>query len=520
MKKSLIFLLLILSLFTKAQDAKENEYHTHLFPNQSNDKVHVTMYSRKYSWGMGQQFYGMKIQNLTSKKLKIKGYYYARLTCGNRATANFSITLKPKETLGGESFIMDNTGLTASAESEQCAGQAVYQNGQKIGITRIMEVGFQFNEVTIVEDEEKKTPAETQRPATAKPQPQPRKENTKETDLDLAQENVNKIAREHTDNVKEIDALIQSLAFYRDAETIKELNAIRVQYAKMKDAYSATYTRCLGQLNADEPVAVNDLLDVQLEGNGIVSDLRSLKELAPFRRQMKSASGGGGVGDVLSSAVEGIGSLLNSGAKRDKLFYIEDGYIGLAAGYEAYLGGTNAPYKSAINTGFALGSMFGGSTFLWELKASLGIGLEANKEWVAGVFGKNAGDFRSIKPDIAIGLKLSPMLVPIQHDHFVLAFGPGIGGNAVWLPKTEGAQYTHYYYNDVNQEKIFITYGAQIVAFTGNTFSFRVEYSDVFNNTLKPGIQVTGSPRVSLEETKVKMGTLSVSLAVRLFQNN
>lgn len=147
-KLSLFVLILLQGNLMLAQDRKDGEYNTFSFKGQQNPEIWVMMYARKRSWGLGQQFYGIQIENITDKKLKIKGTYYAILTCGNEVSSEIDVILGPHQKLGGNSFATDATGLTASAESEDCKGTPIYESGKQVGTNRIKSVGYQITEIT------------------------------------------------------------------------------------------------------------------------------------------------------------------------------------------------------------------------------------------------------------------------------------------------------------------------------------------------------------------------------------
>nr|WP_121272135.1 hypothetical protein [Pedobacter schmidteae] len=147
-KLGLFVLLLFPGNLILAQDRKDGEYNTFSFKGQQNPELWVTMYARKRSWGMGQQFYSIQIENVTDKKLKVKGNYHAVLTCGNEVSSDIDIILGPHEKLGGNSFATDVTGLTASAESEDCKGTPIYENGKQVGTNRIKSVGYRITQIT------------------------------------------------------------------------------------------------------------------------------------------------------------------------------------------------------------------------------------------------------------------------------------------------------------------------------------------------------------------------------------
>lgn len=521
MKSPALFTILLLVTWQPVF-CQEKDYDTFTFPNQSNTQVHVTMFAKKKSWGMGQQFYGMKIENLTSGKLHVKGHYYAKLTCGNETREKFDIRLKPNETLGGDAFVMDITGLTASADSKVCVGQPLYEGGKQVGVSRIVSVGFQFTEIKTEQEESAKPLPVTPQ---AVPGKKPANDNAskksfeKESNVALAKEQVNGIRQEVADNRKTIDSLFHVLERYTDGATATETAQLKYRYTTFKEKYEKVYVKCYGELLNNQPASVNELQDVAFESNSLISDLNTTLELAKSRKPAKSSSG---IGGVIADNMDAVGDVIAGFRKigRQRKFDIEDGYIGLTATWETYLNSANAPYKAGINIGIPFGSTFGGSTFLYELKGALSFNLQPNKDWAAGVFEKNAQSITTIKSGIAIGAKLSPMLILVNNGDFSVTLGPSAGFTYLNFPEITADQYTKYQYNDINTDKVFWTYGGQVVAFLGGSWSIRAEYTNAFSNTIHPGIHTTGSQRVALPGRKVNMGIFAAGLGFRLFQNN
>lgn len=131
-------------------------------------KVSFELYAKKGSWGLGQQFYGANFSNGIFYDLHVTGVLYAKLTCGNEVTSNFDFKVdkygsKIRVNVEGDTdnqadgFLVEATGLLASADEEKCKGVEIVINGYK-NYSRIQALGIRDLKLKAVQSDGSEVP--------------------------------------------------------------------------------------------------------------------------------------------------------------------------------------------------------------------------------------------------------------------------------------------------------------------------------------------------------------------------
>lgn len=129
-RKKTIFLLVLYPLMTTALNAQEQKWKELTLTNQSAFQAQgldVHLFKETWAGLEGQQF-TVKLSNLTTKKLSVKGSLNAVTYCGNTVSVKIEVTIKAGKTIGGSDYLFDNNGLTGTVQSEDCKTDKVYPN--------------------------------------------------------------------------------------------------------------------------------------------------------------------------------------------------------------------------------------------------------------------------------------------------------------------------------------------------------------------------------------------------------
>ncbi len=143
--KTLLCLALALFTLTGYAQKKPNPLAVELpVKQQPSNQLHIRLFAHKYST-LGSQSFSMQIKNISTKPVEVKGSVVATLTNGRTKKTNFNIKLKPGESKGGDSFLLDAYGLTGEVFKEDCEGVKIQDpdDPKQTRISRIKRVGWE-----------------------------------------------------------------------------------------------------------------------------------------------------------------------------------------------------------------------------------------------------------------------------------------------------------------------------------------------------------------------------------------
>jgi hypothetical protein len=137
--KNLLCLALALFTLTAFAQKKSNPLAMELpVKDQPSEKLQVRLFAHRYST-LGSQSFSMQIKNISDKPVGVRGSVVATLTNGRTKKTSFNIRLKPGESKGGDSFLLDNHGLTGEVFKEDCEGEKI-QAPDAPGQTRVNRI--------------------------------------------------------------------------------------------------------------------------------------------------------------------------------------------------------------------------------------------------------------------------------------------------------------------------------------------------------------------------------------------
>jgi len=143
--KTLLCLALVLFTLTGFAQKKPNPLVTELpVTTQPSEKLRLRLFAHKYST-LGSQSFAMQIKNISANPVEVKGSVVATLTNGKTKKTSFNIKLKPGESKGGDSFLLDAYGLTGEVFKEDCEGVKIQDpdDPKQTRINRIKRVGWE-----------------------------------------------------------------------------------------------------------------------------------------------------------------------------------------------------------------------------------------------------------------------------------------------------------------------------------------------------------------------------------------
>lgn len=143
--KTLLCLALALFTMTGFAQQKPNPLAMELpVKQQPSSQLNIRLFAHKYST-LGSQSFSMQIKNISAKPVEVKGSVVATLTNGRTKKTNFNIKLKPGESKGGDSFLLDAYGLTGEVFKEDCEGVKIQDpdDPKQTRISRIKRVGWE-----------------------------------------------------------------------------------------------------------------------------------------------------------------------------------------------------------------------------------------------------------------------------------------------------------------------------------------------------------------------------------------
>ena len=142
--KTLLYLAVALFALNCFAQKKPNPLVVELpIKQQPSDKLKLRLFAHKYST-LGSQSFSMQVKNISDKPVQVRGSVVATLTNGKTKKTSFDIKLKPGESKGGDSFLLDGYGLTGEVFKEECEGEKIQDPDDrgKTRINRIKRVGW------------------------------------------------------------------------------------------------------------------------------------------------------------------------------------------------------------------------------------------------------------------------------------------------------------------------------------------------------------------------------------------
>jgi hypothetical protein len=206
--------------------------------NQPSPRLNIRLMYDKYNLIAGQS-YTVKIQNLSAKNMHVKGQLVAVLICGKEVSTKFDEVIKPYETIGGEAYLFDATGMTGIVLAEDC------QNFETVYDAKGME---QRNRIKTIQLRSYSSVIE----------------NTEEEKIEEQRQKQLAVERKQQEEVKKQESLNQQLKMQQDANRQQEL-ANQQRQAQNQAQYEATmqkYQADIQRLNTIQDAAADATLAI------------------------------------------------------------------------------------------------------------------------------------------------------------------------------------------------------------------------------------------------------------------